>query len=318
MIVPAERVVAKEKLLASPWASLPARLRLLAIASAPATIRWLREALVADGATRVQISEAIGLAAGVQQLRDELFDAILVVHDPTKLDALELVTSLRAGGLEEPLVVLGPQPEEEILAQCYECGADAYLCISRTTIRALLWALARAVQRHQLVRENRRLRQFERHRIERDQDEAQHLLAQQRAIVDELLALREAAQSRGSNAIERPNATSTSDAAVAPLERSYRDLLRCYVMMGAGNLSSEMERFLELVVNSGLSARRILELHLRAVEELVQGLRSRSSRHVLNRADLLILEVVVRLAEWYQHGSDRQESLEAARRRALG
>jgi hypothetical protein len=41
-------------------------------------------------------------------------------------------------------------------------------------------------------------------------------------------------------------------------------------------------------------------LHLKVLEELIHGLGSRSARHVMSRADLLVLEVMVHLAEGYR------------------
>jgi hypothetical protein len=43
-----------------------------------------------------------------------------------------------------------------------------------------------------------------------------------------------------------------------------------------------------------------MELHLEALEDLVRGLGSRSARHVMTRADLLIVEVLVHLSEGYR------------------
>jgi hypothetical protein len=43
-----------------------------------------------------------------------------------------------------------------------------------------------------------------------------------------------------------------------------------------------------------------MQLHVQVLEEMVQGLGSRSSRHVMTRADLLVLEVLVHLAERYR------------------
>ena len=43
-----------------------------------------------------------------------------------------------------------------------------------------------------------------------------------------------------------------------------------------------------------------MQLHLHVLEELVRGLGSRSTRHVMTRADLLALEVMVHLAECYR------------------
>jgi hypothetical protein len=49
-----------------------------------------------------------------------------------------------------------------------------------------------------------------------------------------------------------------------------------------------------------VTARQAVQLHLHVLEEMIRGLGNRSSRHVMNRADLLILEVIVDLAESYR------------------
>ena len=106
---------------------------------------------------------------------------MLVSHEPGELDALDLIEGYRAGGADEPIVVLGTQSEQEMAALCYEVGADAYLCVNTTTTRNLIWVVARAVQRHHLIRENHRLNQAERRRLQREHDEADRLLGQQRS-----------------------------------------------------------------------------------------------------------------------------------------
>lgn len=90
------------------------------------------------------------------------------------------------------------------------------------------------------------------------------------------------------------------------LLRHYRELLRTYVIMGSGNLAEELQSLAELLVGAGLSARQTMQLHLRCLEELVHGLGSRSTRHVMTRGDLLILEVMVHLAEGYRQRYDER------------
>ena len=82
---------------------------------------------------------------------------------------------------------------------CYEVGADGYVCVDSSTTRNLIWVVARAVQQHHLVHENRRFHQAEQTRLQREQDEARRLLQEQRAAVEEFRAgpLREA-RPRGS------------------------------------------------------------------------------------------------------------------------
>jgi hypothetical protein len=155
-----------------------------------------------------------------------------------------------------------------------------------------------------LIRENTRLAQSERQRLQREHREAQRLLDQQRQLVLDLEALR---RSAWEGEAEASSAAPAEDASRAPalqlppqLTAHYQELLRAYVMMGSGNLGGEIALLAELLVAAGISARQSVQLHLGALEELLQGLGTRSTRHVMNRADLLALEVVVHLAEGYR------------------
>jgi DNA-binding response OmpR family regulator len=287
------------------WRQLPPRMRVLYITTHERTGGWLAEALEADSAVQVEIVEALGTASGMSQLRDEVFDAVLVSHLPGELDALDLIEGYRAGGADEPILVLGTQSEQEMAALCFEVGADGYLCVHTATTRNLIWTLARSVQRHELLRENHRLSLAEQSRLQREHDEADKLISQQRALIGDLEALRQGESSEKTPALNLPD----------ELIAHYRELLRTYVIMGSGNLGDELKRLAELMVSAGLSAQKTMQLHLRVVEELVHGLGARSSRHVMTRADLLGLEVMVHLAEGYRHRYE--EKIHPPRQRIL-
>jgi DNA-binding NarL/FixJ family response regulator len=290
----------------SRWQSLPARMRVLYITTYHRTGGWLAEAFAADSAVDVVLEEAVGVTAGLARLRDEAFDAVLVSHEPAELDALDLLEGLRTGGTEEPLIVMGAQSEQELAPLCYEVGADAYVCVNATTTRNLIWIVARAVERHRLVRDNRRLAQAEQHRLRLEHEEAQRLLEEQRGLIRDLEALQDSGgepRETGPSAhatISRHAAVETPIELPEQLGHHYRELLRAYVIMGSGNLASEMSVLAELLVSAGVSARQTLQLHLQVLEELVRGLGSRSARHVMTRADLLVLEVMVHLSEGYR------------------
>ena len=256
-------------------------MRVLYISTRERTGGWLAEAFAADSASKVVLEEAVGTAAGLARLRDEVFDAVLVSHEPGELDAFDLVEGYRAGGAEDPIVVLGAQGEQEMAVLCCEVGADGYVCQSATT-RNLIWVVARAVQRRQLVRENQRLTLAEKGRLQRERDEAACVLEQQRALLGD------------------PSETPPAPRLPAELVAHYRELLRTYVIMGSGNLTDELQRLAELLVAAGLTARQTLQLHLHVLEELVQGRGTRSARHVMTRADLLVLELLLHLADGYR------------------
>lgn len=283
---------------ANAWRWLPPRMRTLYITTRDRTGGWLAEALAADSACEVLLEEVVGTAAGLGRLRDEVFDAVLVCHEPGELDALELIEGYRAGGADEPIIVLGNQSEQEMAAVCYEIGADGYVCVHTATTRNLIWIIARAVQRHHLLREHHRLSQAEQLRLQREHDEAQHLLGQQRALLGDLEALRLDGCGDGEPLVCRDSRRPWQ--LPQALSAHYRELLRAYVIMGSGNLSGELKRLADLLVTAGLTAQQTMQLHLQVLEELVHGLGARSTRHVMTRADLLALEVMLQLAEGYR------------------
>jgi len=272
------------------WGSLPPRIRALYVVGRERTAAWLGDALAADSASQVLLDEAVGAATGLAALGERIYDAVLVGHAPGELDGVEFVEGLRAGGAEEPIIILGTESEAELSAFCYEAGADAYLCLQTATTRTFLWTLARAVERHQLIGENRRLSQTERNRGQQEQGEAERLLAAQRGLVENC---RRAAAAAG--------ATSTGVLPEA-VRKHYRELLRAHVIMGSGNLSTEMAALAGALAASRVSSAEILSLHAEVVEELVRGLGSRSARHVMTRADLLILELLADLTECQRTG----------------
>lgn len=300
------------KTVASPSANttfghLPLRMRILLVTSPDRTGDWLAQAFAQDSAVTVVLEEAVGIAAGLQRLRDELFDAVLVAHEPPQLDALEFMDALRGGGAEEPVIVLGKASEAELSPLCFEVGADAYLCVETTSTRLLIWHVARACERQALHRENRRLAQAEKQRVQHEHLEAQRLIDEQRALVRDLEALQQSAAETNAHDLGLAQQALNRDAGNPPtvtfsadLVTHYHQLLRAYVMMGSGNLAGEIGTLTDLLARGGVSTTETLQLHLEVVQEMVRGLGTRSARHVMNRADLLILEVMVHLGEDYR------------------
>jgi len=175
---------ASKKLPTTPWGHLPPRMRVLFITGLHRTGGWLAEAFASDSASEVVLEESVGIASGLARLRDEVFDAVLISHEGEALNALDVLDAIRTGSSDEqPIIVLGQQSEQQMADLCYESGAEAYICVNTTTTRSLIWRVARAMERHQLVAENRRLQQEYRHRLQMEHDEATRLLGQQRTLI---------------------------------------------------------------------------------------------------------------------------------------
>lgn len=278
----------------APWGSLPPRLQVLYVTTERHAVATLRNLLASDSAMRVELQAALLAPAGLACLREAHFDAVLVHHDPPELDALLFAEALRGAGGEDPLVILGAASEGAFAPLGHEAGADAYLAWSDASPRYLIWTLARAVEWRRIVRENRRLAQLERQRLRLEHGEAERLLREQRELIRDLEDLSDDA---------RPLAGSQADeaASLVPIPTGlvdqYRDLLRAYVIMGSGNLADETDALAARISAAGLSASRVMQLHVHVLEELLRGLGNRGVRHVMSRADLLILELMMHLAQ---------------------
>ncbi|MBC8869654.1 MAG: hypothetical protein H8E44_09565 [Planctomycetes bacterium] len=297
---------ASKKLPTTPWGHLPPRMRVLFITGLHRTGGWLAEAFASDSASEVVLEESVGIASGLARLRDEVFDAVLISHEGEGLNALDVLDAIRTGSSDEqPIIVLGQQSEQQMADLCYESGAEAYICVNTTTTRSLIWRVARAMERHQLLAENRRLQQEHRHRLQMEHDEATRLLGQQRTLIVGRVQIEcEKDQPAAKSQVLSKLLAEVEDNACPdlpePLIQHYRELLRAYVIMGAGNLTEEMDILADLLVSAGVTAAEAMMLHLHVLEDMIRGLGSRSARHVMNRADLLILEVMMNLAEGYR------------------
>jgi DNA-binding response OmpR family regulator len=255
------------------------------------TGQWLADALAGDSASEVHLEEAVGVAAGLARLRDEIFDAVLLSHEPIELDALEFLEAVRTGSSDEqPILVLGAPSDQELAALCYEVGADAYICVHTTTTRMLLWQLARAVERHKLLSENRRLAHVQKNQLQREQEEARKLLAEQHELIDRQALSSASACSRGREQAALP----------AKLVDHYRELLKAYIIMGSGHLHGDIAALAEVLVAAGSPASDALRLHATVLDEVIQGLGNRSARHVMHRADLLALEFFLEIAAGFR------------------
>ena len=152
------------------------------------------------------------------------------------------------------------------------------------------------------MREHRRLVQMEQQRLAQEHQEAERLLAEQRALIAELESIRDGRvgergeweRGRDSVAMALPT-DSPPHSRISPsaalrsqcdlperLVTHYRELLRAYVVMGAGNLADEMTTLATLLAEAGVSAQRTMQLHVHVLEELIGSLGNRSARHVMN------------------------------------
>ncbi len=311
---------------ASGHRKLPSRLRLLCVG--PREPSWVNLTLQldAEGCLEPQFRWVSTANEALSLLRDESFDCVLVSDDSLMKstgnasadphhDSLALLRAIRASGCDDPIVLVTPRLADEHWAEFCQKDCELLLTPNMWESPAVLPVIKRAVSRVDVSRENHRLAVSNHRRLVRERDEADHLLKQQRQIISELEALARPMSGRvvsgqtklqdlaqfgafefeGTGEITRSNFPLPNE-----VNGYYDELLRTYVIMGAGNLGEEIAKLAELLAIAGLSPREALALHLERVETLVRGLGNRSTRHVMARADLLALELMIHLGECYQ------------------
>lgn len=280
---------------------LPARLRLLCVSATEPS--WTVLALLLDkhGCTEPQFRWCETGAAALALLRDETFDCIVVQDGAPRGGAARLSAALpflhavAAGGSAEPVLVLTAQADDEWLSASAASDCEVLVSASGWQSHALPAWIGRTIARAHLAREVQRLSSVDRRRAVLDRDESEQIIEQQRRIIGASLsaAAEVAVEDLPGGELPLP----------AQVSAYYEELLRAYVMMGSGNLAEEIKKLAQLFVLAGISPRAALHVHLERVEGLIRGLGSRSSRHVMVRADILAMELMIQVGECYREKS---------------
>ncbi|MFN0055982.1 MAG: hypothetical protein ACKV0T_27880 [Planctomycetales bacterium] len=271
---------------------LPTRLRLLCVGNCEPSWVGLTLQLDARGCVEPAFHWVSSTGEALALLRDESFDCLLIranqPHEGVGDDPLTLARGIRAGGCGDPVVVVTVAADDETWREALHINVDLLVSAKGWESSALVPAIQRAVERGLMLREIDRLGTADRRRLARERDEADYLLSQQRRI---LVALSEqAAHAPAPAPLQLPR----------EFEDYYQELVRTYVIMGSGSLVSEISQLAEILVQGGMTPSQVLDFHLSRVGGLVQGLGNRSTRHVMARADLLALELMLHLGSCYQ------------------
>ena len=279
---------------------LPNQLRLLCVSSSEPS--WSVLALMLDryGCSEPQFRWCGSHASALSLLREETFDCLVV---PSRVGSLRggsssvesFLTAVEAGGAAEAVLVTTDGEDEELAALLAEFECELLVAREPWQSTALPVWIGRAIRRAQLVHENMRLTSADRRRSSRERDETELLLDEQRRILTE--------ESRWSALGDCEAVDEDVSRLPGKVAEFYQELLRTTIMMGSGNLSEEIRKLAQLLVVAGVGPRTALRIHLEQVEALIKGLGSRSSRHVMVRADVLAMELTLQLGECYRRKS---------------
>lgn len=277
------------------WGQLPASLRVLFISNSCSFSSELINGLNASSLCEVEVETVDSILAGLGMLRDRTFDVVVMgVEDGLTADRPDIDLGVELGSIRtscstvQPVIVLGTIPSQAIVVECFQSGADAYLDLTATTVTHLIWQLARSSERQKLLAENQRLNQHRVQQVVREADEATTRWKEQSAMAVIQTSCSEHGGSGDSREFD------------ANLMGYYREVLQTQIIMGSGNLSDEVSRLGGLLVDERMTADAVLRMHLAIVKDMIHELGNRSARHVMNRADALVIDLLRQVAEGYR------------------
>ena len=244
-----------------------------------------------------------GLRETLQHLRTEHWDCLLIslLEEDDRFSRKELacfLASIRESGISTAILGLTCSLDVELaeLFQEYQC--DFHEVRSGWFSPAIGVMIDRTMQLQSDALEKMKLRNREKQRCRREQEEAEVILSQQRTLLREIFNEQQKA--------EQPECSGTrteldyASANVSLFDPQYEQVLRGFVIMGAGRLEKELFQLASDLQQAGSTPRDLLALHLGCVEKMVERLGHRSSRHVVQKADRMLLELMVILAENYR------------------
>lgn len=266
----------------SVWNQMPQNMRLLFISNRQRIGGNLAAAFAMEGGPGISIYEVNDSQEGMTALGQNLYDVVLVSHDPPELDAMVVSRGFRSGGGMDALIIMGTHPQHELLESALTAGADDYVCVQNVTVRELVWRLSRAIQRSSITRENIRLKEDILRHVHREHDELERMLYEQDLMLVEVSACLDRGKKKPSEK-NIPN----------ELRIRYAELMRNYIMMSTGNLTHDVQDLAQALTTCDINVTSIMGLHLDSLRNILTHLGTRSTRHVILRADMLRLELLL-------------------------
>ncbi|MCG6154750.1 hypothetical protein [Rubinisphaera margarita] len=161
--------------------------------------------------------------------------------------------------------------------------------------------IEQAIRTQTLQQELGAIRNELRIRRERDREEAELILSQQHRLLHEIVHPEPG----------RPERPPISSLGIPPADTPelsqfqprYDQLLKTVILDGLRSSQQELKDAIAEFRSTLASPGQLLSVHLRAVESLLTGTGNRSSRHILQRADQLLVEAMVCLAEDYRRNA---------------
>lgn len=274
-------------------------INLLAVGQFPPDWDYLHARLQRLGLSLNEAQWVTDSKSALPFLRSEPWDCLLFsiqdVFDTLELEALQTyLKAVREMGLSIPVILFAAEMNDSLAEICqkWNCQFQEADFIKRST--GIGWVIFREIQANR-TREDLRLAQSELQvRRERSREEASLILSQQHRLLNEIVS---ASSGKSNDAVSSLASTRVFDETA---KQKYDQILKQVVISGLSGSQQILLSLLNELEFRGVEPRDLLSLHLQTLEKLLAGAGEKSSRHILQRADQLLVEVMVSLAETYR------------------
>ncbi len=276
---------------------------LLALGAVEPDWDFLHSRLIRQEWELKQANWSAELRQTLQSLRTEHWDCLVVSlsdddDSMTHQELASFLAAVRESGLSTAILVLASSLDVELAEMFQEYQCDFHEVRSGWFSPATGVLINRTMQLQSDAREKMKLRNKEKQRNRREQEEAEVILAQQRALLQDIL--KEQNRCNQTAAVDAGQQISAALESLSSVDPQYEQTLRSFVIMGAGRLENEISQLAAEMKKRGDTPRDLLATHLSCVEKMVESLGCRSSRHVVQKADQMLIEMMLHLAENYR------------------
>lgn len=257
---------------------MPPTLRVLCLANPREFGHLLAQGLQAAEIASIDVQVAERLDEALKSLQHVAFDALLMVHAPPKLCALQSLRSFRSAIHDhQPILILSERADGNLESEFLAQGADAFASLDHATVPQLLWKIAGVIERQNLLAETKLLqRTREQHRALEQQEVDQQL--------QQLWSLMGVAPSGTRPTVPPEDAT---------LVRRYAQLLRDVTVAGGELLQPDFQTVKADFCRRELSPPQVVRIHISALEIVLADVGTRGARHLLGHAQVLLLKFLV-------------------------
>ncbi|MEZ5337174.1 MAG: response regulator [bacterium] len=261
---------------------------LLLVEDNPADADLVRALLESDRQKQYDFMHVTHLAQAMDRLRDEQIDVMLLDLRLPDTSGVDTVRTVKLASRSVPIIVLTGSDEDSVGQDCIDAGAQDFLRKDEMRPLILRKAIDFALSRQR----------------EADRRQADETLTAFRSMSSESSGTMITAMLAGTGPLREREPEFFNE-----ISHEYNGILRSYFDHVRGKLEKprmEMESLITRLGENGAGPRDLIDVHVRALDELVMLMDNDYGTYITVEGRLLALELMGILVEFYRVGTRRR------------